>query len=92
MKKNHIGKTRIAAAKILSKQLGFEVRPEDIIVASGQYKKMDVYRWELFGFNNGIRVWAGSWERLTDFVKVAKAKGCFINDERIITYGKSSNG
>jgi hypothetical protein len=92
---SHIGRTRIAAAKILTENLGFEVRPEEISVATGRNRsdwRMDVYRWELFGTNSyGSPVVAGCWERLTDFVKIAKVRGCFITDDREITYKEVKN-
>lgn len=87
--KYHIGRVRIAAAKILSENLGFEVRPEHIQPASGRARtdwRLDLYRWEIFTYDNGVPVVAGCWERLTDFVKVAKSRGCLIRYGEV-TYG-----
>lgn len=75
----HIGRTRIAAAEILSKSLGEKVYPDDIQPATGSYRTCsyhDVYRWELFG--RGFI--AGCWETLTEFVRRSRELGgCHIN-------------
>lgn len=84
---HHIGRLRIAAAKILSKGFGFEVYPEDIKPATGRPRTdwtQDIYRWELFARNGSMPVVCGSWLTLTDFVKQAKKAGFHVNDDREI--------
>jgi len=88
----HIGRIRIAAAKILSKNLGFAVYPEQISPATGRNRsdwRMDVYRWELFTHNGRLPVVVGSWDRLTDFVRRAKLEGCHIDDGEVVIGGKN---
>jgi hypothetical protein len=76
----HVGRVRIAAAKILSESLGFKVEPEDIRPQSGAWRtdhQLDVFRWELFTYSSpGMPFVAGCWERLTDFVSNSKKTGC----------------
>lgn len=84
--KHHIGRVRIAAAKIIAANLPhLDIRPEDIQPASGSYRsnwRLDVYRWELFTrTKGGTPAVFGSWERLTDFVKRARKNGCNINSD-----------
>lgn len=75
---------RIAAAKVLTKCLGFDVRPEDVQPAQGAWRtdhRLDVYRWELFTKDaEGHYVNAGCWDRMTEFVREAREKGCYIHD------------
>ena len=81
------GRIREAAAKILTRELGFIVYPEDIKVATGHWRTSrfaDVYRWELITrTNRGLSVWLGCWDRLGDFVRDAKINGCHIKDGEI---------
>lgn len=87
MRRQHqIGRLRIKAAKLLTRDLGFDVRPEDIKPASGHYRtdmRADVYRWELFSYSKGIPVVAGCWETLTNFVVLAKTKKIILHDGEI---------
>lgn len=81
---HHIGRVRIAAAKILTAGFGFQVDPEDIKPATGSYRtdwRADVYRWELFARNGSLPVVCASWMTLTEFVKKAKRKGFHVNDD-----------
>ena len=78
----HVGRVRIAAAKILNEAIPYiHVDPEDIKPATGSYRTdwhHDVYRWELFATMKTAKHvgWCGqSWQRLTEFVKNAKAGG-----------------
>lgn len=81
----HVGRLRIAAAKILTKSLGFEVHPDDIKPATGSWRtnwQLDVYRWELYTDKpsavpggNPMPLVAGCWESLTDFVRLCRADG-----------------
>jgi len=84
---HHVGRVRIAAAKVLTKCLGFEVRPEDVHPAQGAWRtdrRLDVYCWELFTKNKqGHSVIAGCWERMTEFVRDAKKNGCYIHDSQL---------
>jgi hypothetical protein len=79
----HVGRTRIAAAKILSRGLGLQIDPEDIAPATGSYRTCqyhDVFRWEL----HRVDMWAGCWETLTNFVKQSRRLGgCHIKDGEI---------
>ena len=85
--KHHIGRLRIRAAKILARQFPeWDVRPEDIVPATGSYRsdwRQDVYRWELFTrTRTGMPVVCGSWETLTTFVASAGKYGCVcVRDE-----------
>lgn len=84
----HVGRVRIAAAKIISESLGFEVKPEDIRPQTGSWRTcsyLDVYRWELYCYSRpGMPFVAGGWERLTEFVaKSKKAGGCHYIDGEI---------
>ena len=84
----HVGRVRIAAAKILSESLGFKVAPEDIHPQSGAWRTddgLDVYRWELFTHSStGMPFVAGCWERLTEFVANSKKSGgCHYHDGEI---------
>lgn len=83
----HCGRLRVAAAKILTDNLGFDVNPEDIQPATGRYRtdwRQDVYRWELFANNGRLPVVAGCWDTLTRFVREAKRRGCRIEDYEIV--------
>lgn len=88
---SHIGRLRIAAADILSRDLGFRVDPSDIKPATGAWRtdwRLDVYRWELFTRDDNNRyVVAGCWETLTEFVKQSKQHGCYMHDD-VICLGK----
>ena len=79
----HIGRVRVAAAKIISDSLGMDVLPEDIVPASGRYRtdwRMDTFRWEL----QTPSAWAGCWETLTSFVKASRRLGgCHISGGEI---------
>ena len=84
----HVGRVRIAAAKILSESLGFKVEPEEIHPQSGAWRtddRLDVYRWELFTHSSpGMPFVAGCWERLTEFVlNSKKSGGCHYHDGEI---------
>ena len=84
----HVGRVRIAAAKILSESLGFNVAPEEIRPQSGAWRtdhRLDVYRWELFTHSSpGMPFVAGCWERLTEFVSNSKKSGgCHYHDGEI---------
>ena len=84
--KHHVGRVRIAAAKILAANFpDLDVRPEDISPASGRNRtdwRLDIYRWELFTrTKDGLPAIFGSWERLTDFVRRARKNGCDINSD-----------
>ena len=74
----HIGRTRIAAAEILTKHFGFLVEPEDIVPTTGAWRtdwRLDVYRWELFTHKGSLPVIRGCWTTLTEFVRFAKKYG-----------------
>lgn len=82
----HVGRVRIAAAKIINAAIpDVHVDPEDISPATGSYRtdwRQDVVRWEVFGKSRDSDgtvtsvPWVGqSWQRLTEFVKNAKAGG-----------------
>jgi hypothetical protein len=79
----HIGRLRIAAAKILNEAFPkIHVEPEDIQPATGSYRtdwRQDVYRWELFASIKGpgrrVPFCGQCWQSLTDFVRNAKAGG-----------------
>ena len=82
--KHHIGRLRIRAAAILARNFpDWDVRPEDIVPASGRCRSdplMDVYRWELFARTKaGLTVVCGSWDTLTRFVRLAAKNGCSID-------------
>jgi len=84
---DHIGRLRIAAAKILSEGFGFEVCPEDIKPATGRPRsdwRQDIYRWELFANNGRLPVVCASWVTLTEFVKKAKKAGFHVNGDNEI--------
>lgn len=87
----HVGRTRIRAAKILSDALGWEVFPEEIKPATGSWRtdwRLDVYRWELFTYQNRnpkLPFIAGCWDTLTKFVKVASKVGCHVSMDEIWT-------
>lgn len=84
---DHIGRLRIAAAKILSEGFGFEVHPWDIKPAIGRPRsdwRQDIYRWELFANNGRLPVVCACWLTLTDFVKQAKRNGFHVNSDKEI--------
>lgn len=93
-RKHHIGRLRIRAAAILSAAFPeWDVRPEDIVPASGSYRTCiyhDVYRWELFTqTKTGLPVVCGSWETLTEFVRSAAKHGCHANKDSEIYSNKA---
>lgn len=82
----HVGRVRIAAAKILNDAIPeISFNPEGISPATGRHRtdwRQDVVRWEVFAYrkNSDVR-WAGqSWQRLTEFVHNAKAGGVVTVD------------
>lgn len=82
----HVGRLRVAAAKILSDGLGWEVYPEEIHPVTGSWrtcKHHDVCRWSLFtqqDRNPNMPYVADCWESLTDFVRLAKKHGFHVSD------------
>ncbi len=84
---HHVGRLRIAAAKILSQGFGFQVEPSEIHPATGAWRtdvRLDVYRWELFTKNErGLPVVAGCYDTLTEFVRVARQTGFHIHKDEI---------
>lgn len=75
----HCGRIRIAAAEILNKAFPeLDVKPEDVQPATGRARtdwRMDIYRWELFTKykDRNYPFVAASWQRLSEFVRNAKA-------------------
>jgi len=93
---HHIGRLRIKAAKILTENLGFEIRPEEICPLTGSWRtdtRHDIYRWELFSHKNGVPFVAGCWSSLTDFVKQVSEKDgkCYVNSDREICSGMAKS-
>src|SRR5262245_17930167 len=92
-RKYHIGRLRIRAAALLAKAFpDWDVRPEDIVPASGSYRTCayhDIYRWELFTrTRSGIPVVCGSWETLTEFVRFSARFGCHMDTDDVIYSNK----
>lgn len=85
-KAHHVGRLRVAAAKLLTKYLDLDCRPEDISPATGAWRtdwRQDVYRWEVFTrTKTGIPFVMGCWWTLTDFVKQSK-DGCHVHADEI---------
>lgn len=83
----HVGRVRIAAAKILNDAIPeISVKPENISPATGRHRtdwRQDVVRWEVFAYQKNSNVpWVGqSWQRLTEFVNNAKAGGVVTVDK-----------
>ena len=81
----HVGRIRIAAAKILNKAIpDIQVDPEDIFPATGRHRtdwRQDVYRREVFARRGRMPWVAQSWQRLTEFVSNANAGGKVIVDK-----------
>ena len=69
----HIGRVRIRLAKIISRDLGIDCKPEDLKPATGSYRtdwRQDVYRWEVFSkTKSGLPFVAGCWDSMSDCVK-----------------------
>lgn len=80
----HVGRLRIAAAKILTKGLGFEVLPEHIQPATGRNRtdwRQDIYRFEVFTYNGKMPVVVGCYWTLASFIKDSGPdKTCHIYD------------
>jgi len=82
----HVGRIRIAAAKILNSALpDIRVEPEDIKPSTGRHRtdwRQDTVRWEVFASSKDRRVpyVAQSWQRLTEFVRNAKSGGVVTVD------------
>ena len=90
---HHVGRVRIAAAKLITKYTDLDVKPEDIQPATGSWRtdwRQDVYRWEVFTQTKLGLVWVGaSWQRLTEFVKETQKAGCcHYNGDREFYSGK----
>jgi hypothetical protein len=91
----HIGRFRIAAAKLITQYTDLDVSPEDIKPVTGSYRTSiyhDVYRWEVFTKKKIGHVWVGaSWQRLGEFVQeTRRAGGCHYNDDRELYSGKAA--
>lgn len=89
----HIGKTRIAAAKLITQYTDLDVKPEDIQPATGRCRtdwRQDIYRWEIFTKTKLGCNWVGaSWQRLTEFVRETRKSGCcHYNNDCEIYSGK----
>jgi hypothetical protein len=88
----HIGRLRIAAAKILTEGLGFPVRPEEISPATGRNRtdwREDCYRWEVFTCNrNGVPKVYHCWDPLSRWVPIAKREGFHVNRDCEICAGR----
>lgn len=91
----HVGRLRVRAAALLRASLpDLDVRPEDIVPATGCWRtdaRFDVYRWELFTRlvrrgtgGQEIPVVAGCWDTLTRFVRQAAKAGCRLTEDREI--------
>ena len=73
----HIGRTRIRLAKIISECLGIVCEPEDLKPTGGRQRNNttlhDVYAWEVFArHENGLPFVAGSFDTMTDCVKAGR--------------------
>ena len=95
----HVGRIRIAAAKILNAAIpSVHFEPSDISPATGRHRtdwRQDTVRWEVFAVvkDSASRLpWVGqSWQRLTEFVRNAKAGGTVIVDGDGDIYCRLSN-
>lgn len=85
------GKVRTKLAKLLTEALGFPVKADDIVAATGHWrtsKYADVLRWEGFVTNaNGSRRSIGSWNTMTECVR----NGVEIQEDRP-KYGTAAPG
>ena len=82
---HHIGRVRIELAKLLTKELGFQVEPTDLYPATGSWRtdvRLDVHAWE---WMDGVHPSAGCWDSMTKFLKEAKKLGCHIEDGELYT-------
>jgi len=72
----HVGRTRIRLAKIISECLGIVCLPEELRPAGGRQRnnttEYDGYAWEMFASNEGRTIVAGSFDTMTNCVKAGK--------------------
>lgn len=64
-----VGETRRRLAEMLTDELGFRVKPEDLRPVEGQWKKRDVYRWEALLRHGDALVSLGSTYAMKDCVR-----------------------
>ena len=74
----HVGRTRIRLAKIISESLGIKCDPEELRPAGGRQRNnttiYDGYAWEVFANNDGRLFVAGSFDTMTECVKAGRVK------------------
>lgn len=74
-----VGRLRKQMAKLLNEQVGMPVRAEDITLAQGAHRSLDVYRWHVLT-DESVPSEFYSWDTLTDCVR-----GFTIGDDGEVT-------
>lgn len=71
---------RDRAAGLLTTALGYDVDPDEISPALGGCRSEDVYRWEVFTYNERDmpRIF-GCWQTLTEFVRLGIKYGITVD-------------
>ncbi len=67
-------------AELLREHLGWRISASDIVPVSGFWKRVDVYRWEVYHPTLGK---FGCWQTMTQFVKDATKYGCYLDGKEI---------
>ena len=74
--RTRIGRTRIKLAEILCRDLKVECFPEDLHPAGGRARNRtstyDMYAWEVYCHKQGVPFVAGSFDTMTECVKVGR--------------------
>jgi hypothetical protein len=90
----HVGRTRIRLAKIISESLGIQCEPEELKPAGGRQRnnttRYDGYAWEVFANNDGRTFVAGSFDTMTECVKAGKVK--LSKGEIVADYSRTHKG